>query len=106
VARVRVADLSGELSADPSGHVTRPRRSVIDRLWAEPRHLLHITCRQLRRSASLLSITLPLATACATISSSFVGEMTYGRATDSHCGASRSAPKAAGQAYQREPFER
>jgi len=35
VALVRVADLNGELPADAFGQVTRPRRSAIDRFWAE-----------------------------------------------------------------------
>jgi hypothetical protein len=39
VALVRVADLNGELSADAFGQVTRPRRSAIDRFWAEPMSL-------------------------------------------------------------------
>jgi hypothetical protein len=39
VALVRVADLNGELSADAFGHVTRQRRCVIDRFWAEPMSL-------------------------------------------------------------------
>ncbi len=39
VALVRVADLNGELSTDVFGHVTRPRRSAIDRFWAEPMSL-------------------------------------------------------------------
>jgi hypothetical protein len=39
VALVRVADLNGELSAEAFGQVTRPRRSAIDRFWAEPMSL-------------------------------------------------------------------
>jgi hypothetical protein len=39
VALVRVADLNDELSADAFGHVTRPRRSAIDRFWAGPMSL-------------------------------------------------------------------
>jgi hypothetical protein len=39
VALVRVADLNGELSAESFGQVTRPRRSAIDRFWAEPMSL-------------------------------------------------------------------
>jgi hypothetical protein len=39
VELVRVADLNGELSADAFGQVTRPRRSAIDRFWAEPMSL-------------------------------------------------------------------